>query len=71
MYLMSEEDQYDRNMLHVLTGLIKFAMADGIRLSVFKMCVRLWGFGAEVQDGYSIYLRQEYTVSQPGLPQSK
>lgn len=45
---MPEDGQNDRNKLHVLTGLIKFAMADGIGLSVFNLCVRLWGFGAEV-----------------------
>jgi hypothetical protein len=66
-----EDVQHERNMLHVLTGLIKFAMADGIRLSVFKMCVRLLGFGVEVLDGDSMYLRQDYTVSQPRIPQSK
>jgi hypothetical protein len=68
---MPEEGQYDRNMLHVSTGLIKFAMADNIRLSVFNVCVRLWGFGAEAQDGDNMYLRQDYTVSQPRIPQSK
>jgi len=56
---MPEDGQYDRNMLRVLTGVIQFVMPDGIRLSFFKTCVRLWGFGAEVQDGDSMYLRQD------------
>ena len=68
---MPEDGQYDRNMLHVLTGLIKFAMPDSIPLSVFNRCVRLWGFGAEVQDGDSMYLRQDYTVLQPRIARSK
>ena len=32
---MPEDGQYDRNMLRVLTGVIKFAIADGIRSSFF------------------------------------
>jgi hypothetical protein len=71
MYLMPEDGQNDRNMLHVLSELIKFAMPDGIRLSVCKMCGRLCGFGADVKDGDSMYLRQDYRVSQPRIPQSK
>jgi len=34
MYLMPEDGQYDRNMKHVLTRLVKFDVNDGIRLSV-------------------------------------
>jgi hypothetical protein len=68
---MPEDGQNDRNMLHVLKGLIKFATADSARLSVFKMFVRLWGFRAYVQDGDSMYLQQDCTVSQPRIPQSQ
>ena len=56
---MPEDGHYDRDMLRVLTGVIKFVMPDGIHLSFFKTCVRFWGFRAEVQEGDSMYLRQD------------
>ena len=37
MYLIPEDGQYDQNLYHVLTGLIKFVVFSGICLSIFNM----------------------------------
>jgi len=71
MYLMPEDGQYNRNMLRVLTGVIKFAMADGIRL-LFLRCVSGYGAsGLKFKTETACTSDKTYTVSQPETPQSK
>ena len=38
---MLEESQYVRNMLHVLTKLIKFTVADGSTYANFNTCLQI------------------------------